>query len=125
VVAEVVCRREICLALAAASLGLLQACATEPGPRTVDLEFLKNPGVTRSDVETRLGPPAASFDRDHVTTYRLNRSSDGFLLMTQLTPVWRDLDWANVTHDLVLAYDADGRLVEYRLVTVHVQPEPH
>jgi hypothetical protein len=112
------------LALVLAGLAMLHACATTPAPRAVDLQFLQGSSVTLQDVESRLGPPAGRYDVDHVVAYRLNQVGQEFRLIPA-TDTRTGIGWKGVTHDLVLAFDGQGKLYTYRLIEIHAQPQAH
>jgi hypothetical protein len=113
------------LALLVGALALLGACATQPKPRPVQLDFLQAARVTRADVDAHLGPPSATFTRDRVVSYRLSQTAaQGYSVVPQNNPK-APIDWQGINYDLVLALDEAGIVSEYRLIPIHPPPALH
>lgn len=96
---------------------VLSACASSRGPIenadvTAQLGFLNRPGLTRADVEARLGEAPKDYEMDSVVSYAVYVDRDGRLTTT------RTDGWARYT--LMLEYAPDGRVLRHALLR-HVE----
>jgi len=141
-----------------AALGLaLGGCssatkATAPPARMKQpnsLSFLVDGKTTRSEVEARLGGPAASLDSDRLWTYRVRYDPPylpedwrfflgaagmrfptlydyGIVSRRDYFPPgsqpWMAANWIFVPFSLVLSFDDGGTLRKHALIQVHVPP---
>lgn len=91
------------------------ACATqEDRGDTSLLEFMTIGQTTRTEVLLHLGKPSASFENEHILTYRIGGDSvDGYFV--------RDAagSWYETNYSLVLVFDPGGVLETRSLVRVH------
>ncbi len=96
---------------------LVTSCATNrypPGDATL-LSFLTDGTTTRDDAMLRLGQPSATFQSEHILTYRLGyHEESGYFVETPSTIS----QWNYVRYSLVLVFDANGTLLKHSLVTV-------
>lgn len=104
-------------ALVAALALALAACASSRGPVeeagvTARLGFLDQPGLTRADVEARLGEATASYEQDAVVSYGVYVQRDGRLTTTRTDGTAR--------YTLMLEYAPDGRVRRHALLR-HVE----
>ncbi len=106
--------RLLTLTLAACAAPALLCAATPAVPR---FDFLEHPGVTREEVERRLGAPSARFDRDGVVAYRLRRTARGYEL---LRPSRKDHGFpvAKVDAELMVQFSPDGLALRHQVVTI-------
>ena len=94
---------------------LTVACAAQDnrGDATL-LEFITIGQTTRTEVLLNLGNPSASFENEHILTYRIGGNSiDGYFV--------RDApgSWYETNYSLVLVFDPGGVLEKQSLVRVH------
>ena len=91
------------------------ACATQENRGdTALLEFMSIGQTTRTEVLLHLGKPSASFENEHILTYRIGGDSvDGYFV--------RDAagSWYETNYSLVLVFDPGGVLETRSLVRVH------
>jgi hypothetical protein len=79
--------------------------------------FLDANRVTREDVYAQLGAPHATFEGEHVITYRLGQSKEDYFVVRQEKHK-EDVNWEGVSDDLVLAFDDEGVLRQHSLVPI-------
>jgi len=93
---------------------LVAGCASTPSaPADPNLlAFLDSGRVTRADVTRHLGIPSATFEADHVVTYRLSGGNAGYSLVSQSN------GWESVDYGLVLLFDADDQLKRHALIDI-------
>jgi len=92
----------------------LAACASSRGPVedaevTAQLGFLNRQGLTRADVEARLGEPRTRYERNSVASYGVYVLRDGRITATapsRLPP----------RYTLMLEYAPDGRVLRHALL---------
>ena len=111
-----------------ALLAVLFICAGRPAsasdapprvrPDANLLAFLDGEHVTRTDVVARLGAPRASFERGHVTAYRLGQNKDGYFVVPAPKKKTPEFDWRGVDYDLMLLFDDDDLLRQHNLIGV-------
>lgn len=93
---------------------LIVACAAQKQQSDPALlEFVTDGQTTRSEVLLRLGEPSASFESEHILTYRIGGdSTDGFFV--------RDAPgtWYGTNYSLVLVFNPTGVLESHSLVAV-------
>ncbi len=96
---------------------LVASCATNrypPGDAYL-LSFLVDGTTTRDDAMLRLGQPSATFQSEHILTYRLGyHEESGYFVETPSALS----QWNYVRYSLVLVFDANGTLLKHSLVTV-------
>lgn len=93
---------------------LIASCSGIPSQADPQLlSFVSVPGTTRSEAIERLGQPSATFEHEHILTYRIaGDEKSGYWV--------RDLqdNWLGTRFSLVLIFDDDGSLVRHSLVPV-------
>lgn len=94
------------------TLAALIGCTTPPVGRADLLDFLRDGTTTRAEVHLRLGEPSSQYEQDRVLAYRLAKDAGGFAVVRPQP------GWAGVSHNLMLAFDADGVLRRHALVEV-------
>ena len=104
-------RAAICVALIVAAI-VSTGCGTtraveDEAHFTQQLAFLHQIGLTRHDIEARLGTPSHFYEKADVVSYPLYRDEQG-----QLTTLPR----GSSSHTLMLHYAPDGHLLRYSLI---------
>lgn len=107
-------------ALLIALVLVLAGCASSRGEVhdadvVAQLGFLDRPGLTRSDVEARLGGATAHYEKDAVVSYAVYVERDGRLTTT--LP-----DARPPRYTLMLEYAPDGRVLRHALLR-HVEAQ--
>jgi len=99
-------------------LMLASGCA----PRLPELQgdktlfsFLEE-GLTREEIILSLGTPSASFEDEHIFTYRVAGDEEQGYLLSDRQIVYGH--WGIVSHSLVLVFNQGGKLEKYKLVKV-------
>lgn len=96
---------------------VLEGCNTPriPGANRDLIAFLQIGHTTRQETILKLGQPSASFEQEHILTYRLGQDpKQGYYIVTP-RPV---LPWQCVRFSLVLVFDSAGVLQKQSLVPV-------
>jgi hypothetical protein len=102
----------------AAFAATLTACASTPPPvGTGDLLDVVKPGVPRTEIVLKLGPPFATFEGERIMAWTIGQDAGGYF-------VGASSNRPNVPHpfaryELVVVFDADGKLAKHSLVEVH------
>ncbi len=96
---------------------VLGGCETPriPGASPELLGFLQVGTTTREQVVLKLGQPSASFEQEHILTYRVGedkRQGKYIVAPKALMP------WERTHYSLVLVFTEDGRLAKMNLVDV-------
>ena len=91
------------------------ACATQEnrGDTTL-LEFMTIGQTTRTEVLLHLGKPSASFENEHILTYRIGCDSVDCYFVSVAAGSWYETNYS-----LVLVFDPGGVLETRSLVRVH------
>lgn len=101
-----VCVAFIAAAIASTGCGSTRAVEDE-AQVTQQLAFLRQIGLTRHDIEARLGTPSHYYEKADVVSYRLYFNHRG-----QLTTLPKGRSY----HTLMLHYAPDGHLLRYSLI---------
>ena len=75
------------------------------------LEFLREQGVARGAVETRLGSPRTTFEDGRVVVYRVHME-DGVELKSVVSEAW----WRPRGLQLIIEYDKDGKVLRHNVL---------
>jgi hypothetical protein len=99
-------------------LAALVGCASnEPPVGRRDLLDLVKPGAPRAEIVLRLGPPFASFERERIMAWSIGEDAGGYLVVSNRREPGDPRSFAR--YELVVVFDADGRVVKHGLVEVH------
>jgi outer membrane protein assembly factor BamE (lipoprotein component of BamABCDE complex) len=93
----------------------LTACAS--GPQSVgtrDLLDVVKPGAPRAELVLTLGPPFATFEGERIMAWPIGQDTGGYFVGNR-----HDNPYAFTRHELVVVFDADGKVVKHSLVEVH------
>lgn len=104
--------------LGAAIVAALAACASGPPPagRRNLLEFVQ-PGIPRSEIVLRLGPPFASFESERIMAWSIGEDAAGYLVgATGYSP---GAPRRFARYEFVVVFDAEGKVSKHSLVEVH------
>jgi hypothetical protein len=77
------------------------------------LDFLADGQTTRTEVLLRLGQPAASFESEHIFTYRIGGDSTNGYFVRDAPGTWYETNYS-----LVLVFHLTGNLESHSLVAV-------
>ena len=96
------------------------ACATTPSGNKDLLTFLNHAPVTKQEVVAHLGEASATFEKNHVLTYRLKGEKGGFSIQptTSRYIAYHNAGWDGVDYELVLVFDENGVLQRHNLVSI-------
>jgi hypothetical protein len=96
----------------------LTACATTPPPAgRRDLLDVVQAGAPRAEIVLRLGPPFATFEGERIMAWSIGEDAGGYLVSSTTRAPGGSRPFAR--HELVVVFDADGRVVKHSLVEVH------
>jgi hypothetical protein len=87
-------------------------------PLQTELGFMRDPAIRRQDIEARLGAPSASFEGGRIVSYavRYDASRKRLGLVPEQEHPSKDVSGARNCYGLMIAYEADGRVMRYALV---------
>lgn len=91
----------------------LTACAVTPRGDAHLLDFLAHDAVTRGEVIAHLGPDYTASGDSRTLTYRVGQNATGYYLTPHTS------DSKSETYDLILTFDAQDTVRQYRLLSTH------
>ena len=93
----------------------LAACASAPPPTgTRDLLDVVKPGAPRVELVSRLGAPFAAFEGERIMAWRIGQDTGGYFVGSR-----QDVAHPLTRYELLVVFDADGRVVKHSLVEIH------
>jgi hypothetical protein len=104
--------------LVVAIVAALTACATSSPPvGRRDLLEVVRPGTPRTEIMLKLGSPFVTFEGDRIMTWSIGEDSGGYLVgATSYSP---GAPHPFARYELVVVFDAEGKVVKHSLVEVH------
>lgn len=100
------------------TLAVLTACASgQPPAGRRDLLDVVKPGATRAEIVLKLGPPFATFEGERIMAWTIGEDAGGYLVAATRTAPGAPRPFAR--HELVVVFDADGRVDRHSLIEVH------
>jgi len=100
----------VCLLAILASVG----CATpQQHGNPALLDFINDGETSRTNVILSLGQPSATFEDEHILTYRISGSREKGYFVRDAPGTWYETSFS-----LVLVFDADGTLQSHSMVKV-------
>jgi hypothetical protein len=77
------------------------------------LDFINDGETSRTNVILSLGQPSATFEDEHILTYRIGGSRETGYFVRDAPGTWYETSFS-----LVLVFDADGTLQSHSMVKV-------
>jgi hypothetical protein len=117
--------RSVPLSALIVATGLSVCCVkpeVQPAPldtlTTGTLGFLKAGVTTREEILLKFGAPSAHFEGDRILTYQFQCNPEGQWVLRSPHQALASpfLSWARGSCNLVLVFEADGRLLRHNLV---------
>lgn len=104
--------------LPAIVVAALVACASSPSPvGRPDLLDVVRPGVPRDELVLKLGAPFATFESERIMAWSIGEDAGGYLVNSTAQVPGVPRTFARL--ELVVVFDANGRVVKHSLVEVH------
>ena len=104
--------------LSALAVAALAACASnQPPVGRADLLDVVKTGAARAEIVLGLGPPSATFEGERIMAWSIGADAGGYTVSGSRHGAGAPGQFSR--YELVIVFDADGRVEKHSLVEVH------